>query len=90
MDDCGYHLNELLAAWEASGGDPDAGAGTLGAQLRGACTTLGQTVRVTGPAGAITGTAVDLAPGLVLQGDDGAGPRHVVTAGDVATVRTAR
>ncbi|SHE25644.1 biotin--[acetyl-CoA-carboxylase] ligase [Actinomyces glycerinitolerans] len=90
LEDCGRHLAELLADWEASNGDPDAGAGALGTQLRGACATLGQSVRVTGPAETITGTAVDLAPGLVLQVGDGTGARRVVvTAGEVTGVRAA-
>lgn len=90
LEECGHHLAALLDVWEAGGGNPDAGDGALGTQLRGACATLGQTVCVTGPAGTTTGTAVDLAPGLVLQVDDGAEPRRVVvTAGDVTAVRAA-
>ncbi|WP_147680310.1 biotin--[acetyl-CoA-carboxylase] ligase [Actinomyces ruminicola] len=90
LEDCGRHLDDLVSAWEAAGGDPDGGDGVLGAELRGTCATLGQAVRVTGPDGVIAGTAVDLEPGLVLRVDAGGGSRRVVVAaGDVSNVRGA-
>ncbi|MDU0348014.1 biotin--protein ligase, partial [Actinomyces sp. MRS3W] len=90
LDAIGSRLAELLAQWEAAGGDPDAADGVLGAQLRRACATLGQEVRVNGPGGEVTGTAVDVEPGLVLRVADGGGVRRVVvTAGDVTGVRAA-
>ena len=58
----------------------------LGAALRRACTTLGQRVRVDAPDGVLRGTAVDIAPGLVLRGADGT--MRTVDAGDVSHVRT--
>ena len=79
-------LDELVAAWEAGEGDPDAGDGALGAALRRACTTLGRRVRVDAPGGVLRGTAVDIAPGLVLRGADGT--MRTVDAGDVSHVRT--
>ena len=79
-------LDELVAAWEAGGGDPDAADGALGAALRRACTTLGRRVRVDAPDGVLRGTAVDIAPGLVLRGADGT--MRTVDAGDVSHVRT--
>lgn len=79
-------LDELVTAWEAGEGDPDAGDGALGAALRRACTTLGRRVRVDAPDGALRGTAVDIAPGLVLRGADGT--MRTVDAGDVSHVRT--
>lgn len=79
-------LDELVTAWEAGEGDPDAGDGALGAALRRACTTLGQRVRVDAPGGVLRGTAVDIAPGLVLRGADGT--MRTVDAGDVSHVRT--
>ena len=79
-------LDELVAAWEAGEGDPDAGDGALGAALRRACTTLGRRVRVDAPDGVLRGTAVDIAPGLVLRGADGT--MRTVDAGDVSHVRT--
>ena len=79
-------LDELVTAWEAGEGDPDAGDGALGAALRRACTTLGRRVRVDAPGGALRGTAVDIAPGLVLRGADGT--MRTVDAGDVSHVRT--
>lgn len=79
-------LDELVTAWEAGEGDPDAGDGALGAALRRACTTLGRRVRVDAPGGVLRGTAVDIAPGLVLRGADGT--MRTVDAGDVSHVRT--
>ena len=79
-------LDELVTAWEAGEGDPDAGDGALGAALRRACTTLGRRVRVDAPDGVLRGTAVDIAPGLVLRGADGT--MRTVDAGDVSHVRT--
>ena len=79
-------LDELVTAWEAGEGDPDAGNGALGAALRRACTTLGRRVRVDAPGGVLRGTAVDIAPGLVLRGADGT--MRTVDAGDVSHVRT--
>ena len=79
-------LDGLVAAWEAGEGDPDAGDGALGAALRRACTTLGRRVRVDAPGGVLRGTAVDIAPGLVLRGADGT--MRTVDAGDVSHVRT--
>lgn len=79
-------LDELVTAWEAGEGDPDAGDGALGAALRRACTTLGRRVRVDTPGGVLRGTAVDIAPGLVLRGADGT--MRTVDAGDVSHVRT--
>lgn len=79
-------LDELVTAWEAGEGDPDAGDGALGAALRRACTTLGWRVRVDAPGGVLRGTAVDIAPGLVLRGADGT--MRTVDAGDVSHVRT--
>ena len=79
-------LDEIVTAWEAGGGDPDAGDGALGAALRRACTTLGRRVRVDAPGGVLRGTAVDIAPGLVLRGADGT--MRTVGAGDVSHVRT--
>ncbi|WP_092607582.1 biotin--[acetyl-CoA-carboxylase] ligase [Actinomyces ruminicola] len=91
LEDCGRHLADLVTAWESADGDPGADGGALGAQLRGACATLGQAVRVAVPDGEITGVAVDLTPGLVVRVDDDAGSRRVVvTAGDVTVLRTAR
>lgn len=79
-------LDGLVTAWEAGEGDPDAGDGALGAALRRACTTLGRRVRVDAPDGVLRGTAVDIAPGLVLRGADGT--MRTVDAGDVSHVRT--
>ena len=79
-------LDGLVTAWEAGEGDPDAGDGALGAALRWACTTLGRRVRVDAPGGVLRGTAVDIAPGLVLRGADGT--MRTVDAGDVSHVRT--
>ena len=79
-------LDGLVTAWEAGEGDPDAGDGALGAALRRACTTLGRRVRVDAPGGVLRGTAVDIAPGLVLRGADGT--MRTVDAGDVSHVRT--
>ena len=79
-------LDGLVTAWEAGEGDPDAGDGALGAALRRACTTLGRRVRVDTPGGVLRGTAVDIAPGLVLRGADGT--MRTVDAGDVSHVRT--
>lgn len=79
-------LDELVTAWEAGEGDPDAGDGALGAALRRACTTLGRRVRVDAPDGVLRGTAVDIAPGLVLRGANGT--MRTVDAGDVSHVRT--
>ena len=79
-------LDELVTAWEAGEGDPDAGDGALGAALRRACTTLGRRVRIDAPDGVLRGTAVDIAPGLVLRGADGT--MRTVDAGDVSHVRT--
>ena len=79
-------LDGLVTAWEAGAGDPDAGDGALGAALRRACTTLGRRVRVDAPGGVLRGTAVDIAPGLVLRGADGT--MRTVDAGDVSHVRT--
>lgn len=79
-------LDGLVTAWEAGGGDPDAGDGALGAALRRACTTLGRRVRIDAPDGVLRGTAVDIAPGLVLRGADGT--MRTVDAGDVSHVRT--
>ncbi|QHO91485.1 biotin--protein ligase [Actinomyces sp. 432] len=88
LDDCGRSLAELVSLWESVGGDPDAGDGALGRQLRSACATLGQAVCVNGPDGEVAGVAVDLSPGLVLQVGDGTGARLIeVTAGDVTAVR---
>ena len=79
-------LDGLVTAWEAGEGDPDAGDGALGAALRRACTTLGRRVRIDAPDGVLRGTAVDIAPGLVLRGADGT--VRTVDAGDVSHVRT--
>ena len=79
-------LDGLVTAWEAGEGDPDAGDGALGAALRRACTTLGRRVRIDAPDGVLRGTAVDIAPGLVLRGADGT--MRTVDAGDVSHVRT--
>ena len=79
-------LDELVTAWEAGEGDPDAGDGALGAALRRACTTLGRRVRIDAPDGVLRGAAVDIAPGLVLRGADGT--MRTVDAGDVSHVRT--
>ena len=79
-------LDGLVTAWEAGEWDPDAGDGALGAALRRACTTLGRRVRVDAPDGVLRGTAVDIAPGLVLRGADGT--MRTVDAGDVSHVRT--
>ncbi|MDO4899339.1 biotin--[acetyl-CoA-carboxylase] ligase [Actinomyces sp.] len=90
LDDCGQQLGDLLAAWEAGAGDPDAGDGALGSELRRGCATLGRFVRVAGVGGELIGTAVDLNPGLVLQtSDDGVRRRVVLGAGDVEHVRAA-
>ncbi|WP_103063854.1 biotin--[acetyl-CoA-carboxylase] ligase [Actinomyces qiguomingii] len=90
LNECGWQLARLLPVWERVCGDPDAGDGLLGAELRSSCATLGQTVRVTGADGELTGTAVDLNPSLVLEvHDDGPPHRAVVTAGDVVRVRAA-
>ena len=43
-------------------------------------------VRVDAPDGVLRGTAVDIAPGLVLRGADGT--MRTVDAGDVSHVRT--
>ena len=86
LDPLCARLDELVTAWEAGEGDPDAGDGALGAALRRACTTLGRRVRVDAPGGVLRGTAVDIAPGLVLRGADGT--MRTVDAGDVSHVRT--
>ena len=45
-----------------------------------------RSVRVDAPGGVLRGTAVDIAPGLVLRGADGT--MRTVDAGDVSHVRT--
>lgn len=79
-------LAAVVGQWESAQGDPDAGAGALGRRLREACTTLGQQVSVTTPAGECTGLAVDLRPGLVLSADGGR-PLTTVSAGEVSLLR---
>lgn len=75
-------LAARTAQWERDDGDP--GVALLG-DLRAACLTLGQTVRVEMPGGAlIEGRAVDLAPGLVVASSAG---RQIVAAGDVIHLR---
>ena len=86
LDPLCARLDELVTAWEAGGGDPDAADGALGVALRRACTSLGRRVRVDAPDGVLRGTAVDIAPGLVLRGADGT--VRTVDAGDVSHVRT--
>lgn len=85
LDLLGERLTAVVGEWEAVGGDPDAGDGALGARIRGACLTLGQDVRADTPSGAVTGRAVDLEPGLVLETARG---RATVTAGDVSSLRS--
>jgi BirA family biotin operon repressor/biotin-[acetyl-CoA-carboxylase] ligase len=65
------------------------GAGGLLAEYRAECATLGTTVRVELPGGAITGLAVDVDErgGLVLACDGG---QRVVEVGDVTHVRSGR
>lgn len=86
LDALGVRLAALLGEWEAVGGDPDAAGGDLGHRLRTACLTLGQDVRVDTPSGVVSGRAVDLEPGLVLETAQGL---TTVTAGDVTALRTA-
>lgn len=85
LDDLGDRLAAVIGEWEAVGGDPDAADGDLGRRLRTACLTLGQEVRADTPSGLVTGRAVDLEPGLVLETERG---RAAVTAGDLTALRT--
>ncbi len=75
-------LTQRLLGWEADGGRS---TGTRAAYLR-ACSTMGRQVRVSTPAGQVSGRAVDVAEdgALVLDGPDG---RVRVLAGDVEHVR---
>ncbi|SPT53275.1 Bifunctional protein BirA [Actinomyces bovis] len=86
LDRIGQALTARLDQWEAAGGDPGRGGASLGAQLREACITLGQQVRVTIPGlrQAVVGRVTDLEPGLVLT--DSSGNRQVIAAGDVLSV----
>lgn len=96
--DLGRHLTDLVGRWEALGGDPGAGDGSLGRELRDVCSTLGRALVVDTPAGKVRGTAVGMEPGLVLDGAALVEPRDgspagapagriVVSAGDVSLVR---
>ncbi len=64
-----------------------AGRGELAAELRDACTTLGNRVRVDLADGPVEGTAIDLTPSGQLVVETAAG-RQVVSAGDVTHLRT--
>jgi BirA family biotin operon repressor/biotin-[acetyl-CoA-carboxylase] ligase len=77
-------LTRRLDAWQADGGDVEAGG--LRAEYRRACTTIGRDVRVLTPGGARRGRAVDVdtSGALVLEGPEG---RTHVQAGDVEHVR---
>lgn len=88
-------LGRRYLSWRACGGNvaaiKDGGDGTRGAYLR-ACSTLGRTVRVDLPGGAVvTGQARDIDPDgrLVLDpvGSDGGSDPRVVASGDVLHVR---
>lgn len=84
----GQHLAVVLDRWEAAAGD--AGAAGLTAEVRTACRTIGQVVRVDLPGGgALAGTAVDLddAGRLLVRRPDGV--LGAVAAGDVQHVRPA-
>ncbi|WP_156753995.1 biotin--[acetyl-CoA-carboxylase] ligase [Actinokineospora pegani] len=78
-------FDEAESAWRGSGGD--LGAAGLLAQYRGACSTLGQRVRVELPDGTdLHGLAVDVDEAGQLVLDVGGGTR-TLSAGDVVHVR---
>jgi len=82
------HLAEREAAWRTGRGDPD--ATRLRADYRAACLSLGSSVRVELPGGAIhTGIAEDVDPDGRLLLLDPAGHRRAVAAGDVVHLRPA-
>ncbi len=84
----GAVLAELVALddrWRAAGGD--AVAAGLAAECAAVCQTLGAQVRVTMPAGELTGWANGLTDHGGLRVTDDTGREHVVLAGDVAHLR---
>lgn len=87
LEQAGHALARRLGQWEAAQGDPEAQGATLGKDLRQACLTLGQQVVVTSPGqdGPVKGLAVDLAPALVVEDEQGV--RRSVAAGEVLSVR---
>ena len=90
MRDVGDELLALLDRWEKMGGDPDAGDGSLGAELRASCISLGARLRVQTPDSQVTGTAVGIEPALVLRTRATDGSHHEVriSAGDVTLARS--
>ncbi|AYD90281.1 biotin--[acetyl-CoA-carboxylase] ligase [Actinomyces lilanjuaniae] len=80
----GRTLAARVGQWEDAGGDPDAGDGHLGRELRAVCTTLGQQVSVRSPAGVVRGTARDVTPELVVDTPDGP---QCLRAGEVSVRR---
>jgi BirA family transcriptional regulator, biotin operon repressor / biotin---[acetyl-CoA-carboxylase] ligase len=82
----GRHLVELLARWEAAGGDAEAAG--LAKDVARVCVTLGRSVRAEVPGGldvAGTATALDADGHLVVRTPEGT--EQTVRAGDVRHLR---
>jgi BirA family biotin operon repressor/biotin-[acetyl-CoA-carboxylase] ligase len=80
-------LEHDYVAWRDAGGDPDASG--LRPVYTESCDTIGRSVRVLLPAGAVlAGEAMDVdADGRLVIRPDGGGPDVAVAAGDVVHVR---